>query len=57
MKKDKATADNKRVSGFGTSSLCPNPRYARTSYTRQPLAVSLKDDSATIRQAEIANLK
>ena len=32
-------SDNKRVSGFGTSCLRPNPRYARTSDTRQPLGV------------------
>jgi len=32
-----ATAYNKRVSGFGTSCLCPNPRSARTSDTHHPL--------------------
>ena len=29
---------NKRVSSFGASHLRPNPRYARTSDTRQPLS-------------------
>jgi len=32
-------SDNKRVSGFGTLCLCPNPRLsARTSDTRNPLS-------------------
>ena len=30
-------SDNRRVSGFGTSTLRPNPRYARTSDTHQTL--------------------
>ena len=33
-----ATSYNKRVSGFMPSALRPNPRFARTSDTRQPLS-------------------
>lgn len=32
------TSHNKRVSGYGASHLYPNPRYTRTSDTRQPLS-------------------
>ena len=32
-----ATSYNKRVSGFGTLCLRPNPRFARTLDTRNPL--------------------
>jgi hypothetical protein len=32
-----ATSSDKRVSGYGASHLRQNPRYARTSDTRQPL--------------------
>ena len=38
-----ARSYNRRVSGFVPSALRPNPRYARTSDTRQTLCGSLKD--------------
>jgi hypothetical protein len=34
----RSLAYNKRVSGFGASHLRPNPRFARTSDTRQTLS-------------------
>lgn len=36
------TSPNGRVSGYGASHLRPNPRFARTSDTRQTLATEIK---------------